>query len=263
MNTVLDKIFAQKRIRIEEQMREIPTAKMEQLAENANTRASFFNALKDGSKEHIAIIAELKKASPSLGLIRENFDVCSLASSLSKSGASALSVLAEQDFFMGDIKNINIASRNTPLPILCKDFIFCEYQILQAKANGASAVLLIVAMLDCEVLKRLLNFAHSLKLDVLVETHTPQELDIACGIGARIIGVNSRNLKTLKIDVSIFETMIAKIPQGALAVAESGILDANYLKKAHQTGAKAALVGTALMSKPNPAKELETLLKNL
>lgn len=263
MNTVLDKIFEKKRVRINDKMKKISYTQMEELAKSAPERASFFNALKEASKDRIAIIAELKKASPSLGEIRKNFDVKNLAKSLSKNGASALSVLTEEDFFQGSTENLKIASSATNKPLLCKDFIFSKYQILEAKANGASAVLLIVAMLKADLLKELFDFAHSQNLDVLLETHTQEELDFANSLNAKIIGVNSRNLKTLKIDLSIFESLISKIKDTSIAVAESGILDSKYLKEAYHQGAKAALIGTALMSKQNPETELRNLISQL
>ena len=264
MANVLDKIFERKRLRVAERMREIPLSKMLKLADSAEPRASFFDALNEGSKgASAAIIAELKKASPSLGLIRPDFKVRELAKSLSEAGASALSVLAEEDFFLGSIENLNIASKATAKPLLCKDFIFSEYQILEAKANGASAVLLIAAMLEKPRLRELLNFAEGLKLDVLFETHSEVELETAVEVGAKIIGVNSRNLKTLKIDTELFKSLISKIPSSAIAVAESGILTHADLVEAQKAGARAALVGTTLMSKSNPAEELKRLLGNL
>lgn len=261
MGNALEKIFEKKRLRVAEKMRKIPLSKMRELADSAKPRASFFDALKEGSKGgSAAIIAELKKASPSLGLIRPNFNVRELAESLSKAGASALSVLAEEDFFLGSIENLNIASKAVATPLLCKDFIFSEYQILEAKANGASAVLLIAAMLEKPRLKELLDFANSLNLDVLFETHSEAELEAAVEVGAKIIGVNSRNLKTLKIDTELFKSLISKIPSSAIAVAESGILTHSDLVEAQKAGARAALVGTTLMSKINPAEELKRLL---
>ncbi len=264
MANVLDKIFERKRLRVAERMRKIPLSKMLKLADSAEPRASFFDALNEGSKgASAAIIAELKKASPSLGLIYPDFKVRELAKNLSEAGASALSVLAEEDFFLGSIENLNIASKATAKPLLCKDFIFSEYQILEAKANGASAVLLIAAMLDKPRLKELFDFAESLKLDVLFETHSEVELETAVEVGAKIVGVNSRNLKTLKIDTELFKSLISKIPSSAIAVAESGILTHSDLVEAQKAGARAALVGTTLMSKNNPAEELKRLLGNL
>lgn len=264
MGNALEKIFEKKRGRVAEKMREIPLSKMRELAESAEPRASFFEALKEGAnRDSVAIIAELKKASPSLGLIRPNFNVRKLSESLSRAGASALSVLAEEDFFLGSIENLNIASKAVSIPLLCKDFIFSEYQILEAKANGASAVLLIAAMLEKPRLKELFDFAESLELDVLFETHSEAELKTAVEVGAKIVGVNSRNLKTLKIDTELFKSLISKIPSSAIAVAESGILTHSDLIEARNAGARAALVGTTLMSKINPAEELKRLLGKL
>lgn len=259
MANILEKITAKKREELDLDKAQISFDAIFEQAKNSPTQVSFYDALevKDGRP---AVIAELKKASPSMGLIRENFEPVELAKMLEMGGASALSVLTEKNFFLGSKENLLKAKATVKIPILRKDFIFDEYQICQAKVWGASAVLLIKAMLSDEDLTRFINFAHSLNLDALVETHNADEIECALNCGAKIVGVNSRNLKNFEMDFTLFEKLLAKIPQGVKAVAESGISDPNSLKKAAEFGASAALIGTALMQKENPQKELERLL---
>ncbi|MBO6103377.1 MAG: indole-3-glycerol phosphate synthase TrpC [Opitutales bacterium] len=260
MNGILEKITAKKRAELEASKREIPYEAVFLAAQNAPKRASFFEALKMKNGRP-AVIAELKKASPSKGLIRENFEPASLAKSLEGAGASALSVLTEKNFFLGSPEYLRTAVANVKIPVLRKDFVFDKYQICEAKAWGASAVLLIKAMLSNGELESLMEFANSLNLDALVETHDAGEIDAALGCGAKILGVNARNLRTFEIDKSLFEKLVSKIPEGVKAVAESGIETPEALLNAAQAGADAALIGTTFMSKQNPAAELERLLK--
>lgn len=259
MNGILGKILAKKRIETEAEMLAIPAAEVERAALAAPKPPSFRDALAP-SGGIPAVIAELKKASPSMGLIRADFRPEELAPALESAGASALSVLTEREFFMGGPECLSQAASLVKIPVLRKDFIYCEYQLLQARALGASAALLIAAMLKKTELERLARFAKSLGLDALVETHTEGELECALECGAEIIGVNSRNLKTFEFDFSLFERLLSKIPEGARAVAESGMETREALERAAECGAHAALVGTALMSAKNPAKKLERML---
>ena len=257
---ILEKILEKKRARVEEAMKKIPFPELEKALNAAPEAPSFFDALCQKNSKP-AIIAELKKASPSRGVIRENFDPESLATSLEKSAASALSVLTEEDFFLGSLENLKIAKAAVKkIPILRKDYIFCKYQLLEAKIAGASAALLIVRMLDEKTLKELIDYARQINLDILCETHNAEEIDIALNCGATIIGVNSRDLATFKTDISAIIPLLEKIPSNCKKVAESGINTADGLNLMGKAGADACLIGGAIMEKPDPASELKKLL---
>ena len=207
-----------------------------------------------------AVIAELKKASPSAGLIRADFRPGELAKSLAGAGAAALSVLTEKNFFMGSAENLKIAADSVSIPILRKDFIFDKYQICQAKVWGASAVLLIAAMLSRAEFEELFGFAESLGLDALCEAHTEGEISMLASAGAKIIGVNCRNLKNFETDFERVGTLIKLVPQECVKVSESAIGSRETLLKAGEYGADAALIGSELMRASSPADRLLQLL---
>ena len=215
------------------------------------------------AKDGISIIAELKKASPSEGLIRGDFKPLELAKSLEEAGAAALSVLCEPHRFMGSEEYLRAVRANTKLPLLYKDFISTPRQIAEAFAAGADAVLLIAAALEKVQLENLIALAHEIGLDALVETHSEKEIDLAIDSGARIIGVNCRNLRNFSCDVTLLEKLLAKIPRGFFKVAESGMHDAAAIARARDAGADAFLVGTALMRSDNPGEALAKILSNL
>ena len=206
------------------------------------------------------IIAELKRASPSEGMIREDFRPEELAIELADAGAAALSVLCEPHRFLGDEEYLRTVRATVDLPILYKDFLSTRYQIAAARAAGADAVLLITAVLDDTTLADLLAFAHSLGLNALVETHDAQEIGRAVQAGARIVGVNCRNLRNFSTDVSLLESLVGSIPRTCVRVAESGMHDAEAIRRAQTAGADAFLVGTALMRSEHPGKKLKELL---
>ena len=199
------------------------------------------------------MIVELKKASPSRGLIRADFDARKLAAELENAGAAALSVLTERRHFLGGDENLSAAAQTVKIPLLCKDFIFDKYQICKARVLGASAVLLIARILDDAELAELLAFAKSLSLDALCEAHTEEEIARVVGAGAEIVGVNCRNLKSFETDFSITERLLGCVPAGVVRVAESAIEDNAMLLRARDAGADAALIGTSIMAKENPA----------
>ena len=257
---ILEKILEKKRIRVEEAMKKIPFSELEKALGSAPEAPSFSGALSKKNAKP-AVIAELKKASPSRGVIRENFDPKGLAASLEKSGASALSVLTEEDFFLGSLENLKTAkaaAKNTP--ILRKDFIFCKYQLLEAKIAGASAALLIARMLDEKTLKELIDYAVQINIDILCETHNAGEIETALRCGAKIVGVNSRDLATFKTDISAIIPLLEKIPPSCKKVAESGINTAEDLYLMGKAGADACIVGGAIMEKQDPSSELKKLL---
>jgi len=211
-----------------------------------------------------AVIAEIKKASPSKGLIRADFDVEWLAQRYQAGGAAALSVLTDEPFFQGSLRNLALASAAAELPCLRKDFIVDEYQILEARAHHGDAILLIAAALPDAEMKQLSRTARSLALDVLVEVHTAEELDRVLSTlgegGADAVGVNNRNLKTLEVDLNTSLDLVERIPAGVVRVAESGIATAADLSRLRAAGFSAFLIGESLMRQPDPGAALAALL---
>jgi indole-3-glycerol phosphate synthase len=220
----------------------------------------FRKGLEAAGRGGIAIIAELKKASPSRGLIRKDFDPAKLARELEQAGAAALSVLTDEEFFQGSLGNLWAASTSTRLPCLRKDFILDEFQILEARANGADAVLLIVAALGDAELKALAARAAEYQLDVLCEVHDAEELQRALDSGCGIIGVNNRDLKTFKVDLATALRLAEKIPPDALAVAESGIESGADIARLRVAGYGAFLIGETLMKAKAPGEALRGML---
>jgi indole-3-glycerol phosphate synthase len=220
----------------------------------------FRQKLEAANRSGVAVIAELKKASPSRGLIRPDFDAAKLARELEGAGAAALSVLTDQEFFQGSLANLRIASAETRLPCLRKDFIVDEFQLLEARANGADAILLIVAALSQQELEQLVRKADERELDVLCEVHDEDELRRALDAGCSLIGVNSRDLRTFKVDIQTALRLAEKIPEEVLAVAESGIESGADMARLRAAGYKAFLVGETLMRAPSPGDALRELL---
>jgi indole-3-glycerol phosphate synthase len=213
------------------------------------------------SHDGIAIIAELKKASPSKGLIRRDFRPLELARELEQAGAAALSVLTDEQFFQGSLENLCQASSKTSIPCLRKDFIVDEFQILEARANRADAILLIVAALEQKELIRLAEVARSLGLDVLCEVHDEQELRRALDAGCDLIGVNSRNLHTFEVNLGTAFRIVGKIPAECVRVAESGIQSGADLARLQAAGYGAFLIGESLMKAEHPGEALLQLME--
>jgi indole-3-glycerol phosphate synthase len=208
-----------------------------------------------------AVIAELKKASPSKGVLRAAFPVGQLACQLQRGGASALSVLTDEPHFQGSLANLREASGATDLPCLRKDFIVDEFQLLEARAHSADAVLLILAALDDTTFQQLLARTHALELDALCEVHDQQELQRALEGGAEIIGVNSRDLRTFQVNLDTLMELSSLIPNHILRIAESGIATGAEIKELHSFGYQAFLIGEALMRAEEPGKKLQQLLQ--
>ena len=221
----------------------------------------FRDRLLRASQAGPAIIAELKKASPSKGLIRADFDVPKLAAELEFAGAVALSVLTDEQFFQGSLHNLELASCATHLPCLRKDFIIDEFQLPEARACRADAILLIVAALRQDKLVALDRRARELQLDVLCEVHDAAELDRAFAAGCDLIGVNNRNLHTFHVDLNTSIELVKRIPTGVVKVAESGIDSASDIARLRDVGFDAFLIGESLMRAPNPGDALRELLR--
>ena len=260
--THLDRILAAKRAELSanrgagvKSMRELE----QQLAGLPPVR-DFEGALRDGPAPRI--IAEFKRASPSAGPIREGADVAKIVASYEKAGAAAISVLTDRHFG-GRLEDLQAARAATSLPILRKDFILDRSQIVEARRAGADAVLLIVAALEAPVLKQLIDFAHDVGLYVLCEAHDGHEVDRAMSAGARIVGVNNRDLRTFEIDRNIALSQRARVPQSFTFVAESGIEAPEHLRQLRDAGVDAALVGTLFMGAEDPGAALASVLDAL
>lgn len=225
-----------------------------------HTPRGFRRGLEDASKSGIAVIAELKKGSPSRGLIRSDFDAANLARELEQAGASALSVLTDEEFFHGSLTNLRAASAETQLPCLRKDFIVDEFQVLEARANSADAILLIVAALEQQELRALAKRALELDLDVLCEVHDEEELGRALDAGCDLIGVNSRDLRTFNVDLTTAFRLADSIPPDVLAVAESGIESGADVARLRAAGYDAFLIGETLMRASSPGEALKGLI---
>jgi indole-3-glycerol phosphate synthase len=211
-------------------------------------------------RDRVNIIAECKRRSPSRGVLRADYDAVAIATGYARGGAAAISVLTEPTFFDGSLADLSGVREAVETPLLRKDFIVTEYQLFEARAAGADAVLLIVAALSSQALQALAGRAASLGLDVLVEVHDAQELTIAIDAGATIVGVNNRNLRTLAVDVRASEDLIADIPAGVLAVSESGLKTTADLRHLRAAGYGAFLIGERFMLTDDPEAAVRQLL---
>jgi indole-3-glycerol phosphate synthase len=255
--TVLDRILEARRADLDHRKRVLPETALKYGVKAAEPLRDFSAAL---SREGLNVLAELKPASPSRGVLREDFDPVALAGALASAGAAALSVLTEPEFFGGSLKNMRDARKSVRLPVLRKDFIFDPWQIWEARANDADSFLLIAAALDDSQLRDLIALGRELGMEPLVEVHTLQELDRALATSARIIGVNNRDLKTLSVHVETSYELIERIPDDCIAVSESGLRTHEDLLKLRAAGFDAFLIGEHLMLAPDPAAALTALL---
>lgn len=255
---ILDKIVAQKKIDLEEFKKNNTLEEIKEKALKCPKRASFKEALK---KEGLSIIGELKKASPSKGVIVEDFRPMELLKDYEKI-ANCVSVLTEEKFFLGSPEYLRDAANNTKLPLLRKDFIIDEIQIYEAKILGASAILLICAILSVEEMKNFLAIAKTLDLDVLVESHNEEELQKALLAGAEIVGINNRNLSTFELTIDTTLNLLPLIPEGKVIVSESGFHTAEDIQKIKGTRVDAILVGESFMRTDNIVEKAKEFRKN-
>ena len=257
--TVLDRILEARRAEVEHRKKVLPLTALKYGVKAAAPRRDFSAAL---SKPGLNVIAELKPASPSRGVIRDPFDPAELAKSLESAGAAALSVLTEAEFFRGSLKNLRDARKAAALPVLRKDFIFDVWQVWEARANDADSFLLIVAALNDTQICELLAQGRELGMEPLVEVHTRQELDRALAADAKIIGVNNRDLKNFEVRVQTSLDLIDHIPESCIAVSESGIRTHGDLMKLQAAGFDAFLIGVQLMLAADPGLALTSLLES-
>jgi indole-3-glycerol phosphate synthase len=260
---VLNEIISLKRARLERAKAALPLQELKERAVVRRMDLPQFALRRSLEQPGLRVIAEIKRASPSLGPIRENVEPRRFAELYEANGAAAISVLTEEDRFKGSLDDLRAVKASVEIPVLRKDFIFDEYQVYEAAEAGADAILLIVAALDDKQLAELRSIAEeALGIDALVEVHTADEVDRALKAGARIIGVNNRDLRTFKVSLETSYTLISSFPQEILAITESGLRRHGDLVQLQRVGFKGFLVGETLMRAPEPGDALRTLLGN-
>jgi len=262
---ILEKIVWQKEKEVDQRREKLPFLELgKQVKDDAPPVRDFLTALRQG-KRHPALIAEIKKASPSKGVIREDFDPVALAETYEKAGASCLSVLTDVSFFQGSFENLGLARKAVELPLLCKEFIIYPYQIYQARLVGADAILLIVAILNDQDLNYFVKIVNSLGMTPLVEVHTLEELDRALAVeGIKLIGINNRNLEDFSVDPQTTVDLIKQRRDSLQAkditiISESGLHTADDLETVKAAGANGVLIGESLLVKPDPSRAIESL----
>jgi indole-3-glycerol phosphate synthase len=254
---ILDEIMASKKAELEGVKERLSLKTLQEKLTGLPPVRDFVSALKaDGP----SVIAEVKKASPSKGVIREDFDPVEIALAYEANGAAVISVLTEEKYFMGSLDFLSAIRERVSLPLLRKDFIFDYYQLVEARVHGADAVLLIAAVLDEDTLKSLLQGVKELGLFTLVEVHDEAELNRAVKSGAEVIGINNRNLKTFLTDIETTKRLVPLVPDGRIVVSESGINTRADIDSLMEVGVDAFLIGEALMREPNPGLKLKDLL---
>ena len=257
--SILNQIIEHKKEELEAAMRALPLAELKARISDMEATKSFMKAIKRDKDGPIRLIAELKKASPSKGLIREDFNLSEIISIYDSKSVSAISVLTEQRYFSGKLDYLNEARKLTEKPLLRKDFIFDDYQIYEARANNADAVLLIAAALERPHLCHLYGVARELSLDCLVEVHTFKELDMVLKAGAEIIGINNRDLNTLEINLETTFEFLKDIPDDRIVVSESGISTRADVEALEATRVDSMLIGTSIMKSADIAARIDEL----
>lgn len=257
---ILKKILQRKHEEIAERSQKTGLQQLKQQAQAASPTRGFINAIAAKIKQgKPGIIAEIKKASPSKGVIRENFDPVAIAKNYEQHGAACLSILTDRDFFQGHEDYLQQARAATRLPVIRKDFIIDPYQVYEARAINADCILLIVAALDDEKLNELLSLAHELNMDVLMEVHDAEEMRRAIQTGVKLIGINNRNLRTFELSLNTTLDMLDRVPADRLLVTESGILSPQDVTLMRNHKVNAFLVGEAFMRAENPGEKMAEL----
>jgi len=258
--TILQEIFDQKKRRVDERRAALDISEMEEQAVRIRAGAETHRLRIALMSPDVNIIAEFKRASPSKGIINDSRDPAGIAHKYRSGGARAMSVLTEGDFFKGSIDDLHAVRHAVDLPILQKDFVFDEFQIYEAAAAGADAILLIVAMLDDEELKHLHHVAEDiLGIDALVEVHGQNEMERAAAIGASLIGVNNRNLKTFDVSLDTSRALISSAPENAMLISESGFKSREDIIELARLGFNGFLIGETLMKSEDPDQTLRDL----
>jgi len=254
---ILEEIVAAKRQELVRSQAELPLPELEKRILQQAPALDFGKALRG---EGVSVIAEVKKASPSKGLLCPNFDPVALAQTYAASGASAVSVLTEADYFQGSLKDLASIKQKVQIPLLRKDFLFDVYQIYESRAFGADAVLLITAILTDKELQKFLSLSHGLGMQCLVEVHDHTELERVTQSSAKIIGINNRNLHTFAVDITTTERLISLVPRDRIVVSESGIRGREDVQRLREWGVDAILVGEALVTAEDVAAKLRELI---
>ena len=254
LSTIVDHVKAQ----VEERQRKMPASVLRERPLFHTPTRDFAGSLTGSSRR---IIAEVKRASPSKGLIRDNCEPVEVAKDYAGHGASAISVLTEERFFQGSLSYLEQIRGTVALPLLRKDFIIDPYQLTEARSYGADAVLFIAALLEPSRLRELREQATALSLDMLVEVHTEEELNAAIKAGAQLVGINNRDLRTFEVSLATTERLAPLIPTGMVAVCESGIDTVEQIRRVEELGINVFLIGEALMRAAQPGKKLKELLE--
>ena len=262
MSDVLNKINETKKTEIAALKRAISLSELEAQAQSADPPRGFADALRTASVHGYGLIAELKKASPSKGLIRPDFNPPELAHAYEMGGASCLSVLTDKNYFSGDNSYLAAAKAATSLPALRKDFMLDPIQIIESRALGADCILLIMASLSASQAKELEDTALEYGMDVLIEVHDARELEAASALKSPLMGINNRNLKTMEISLEVGKAMLPLLPSDRIAVAESGLFDAADLAEMAEAGARCFLIGESLMRADNISRATADILTN-
>ncbi len=256
---ILSRIIEEKRRVVEEAKKVKPQAELVREVRNICVRSSFKKNI--SRPHHINLIAEIKKASPSKGILRGDFNPTKIAITYQAHGASALSVLTDERFFEGKLEYIKKVKENVSLPVLRKDFILDEYQIYETVASGADAMLLIAELLSTNEIIGFYNLANSLGLDVLVEAHNEEDVEKALATGCSIIGINNRDLHSFKVDLSVTQKLIRMIPQNKVKVSESGIKSYEDVMFLKSLGVNAVLIGEAFMEADDIAAKMREIMR--
>lgn len=254
--TILDRILAAKAEEVERQKGLVPLRELEARAREAPPPRSFAAALQG---ERVAVIAEVKRASPSKGVLAPDFDPVRTAAAYARGGAAAVSVLTDEPFFGGSLTFLPRVREVCPLPLLRKDFITDPYQVVEARAWGADALLLIASVLERSQLADLIALAREWGMEALVEGHTAEDVDKSLDAGARILGINNRDLRTFHTDLAVTEALAARVPDGVILVSESGIGSRDDVERLARSGIDAVLVGESLMRQGEPEGLLRAL----
>ncbi len=255
---ILDKIIENKRSEVERTKKSKPLDSLKSELQNIDSTKGFYECISpDGSTK---VIAEIKRASPSKGVLRSDFDPVEISKSYASGGASAISVLTDSRFFKGTLNHLRNVRSSVEIPLLRKDFIIDPYQVYESRFYGADAILLIVAALDSTILRELLELAHSLEMDALVEIHDERELDKAIEAGSKIIGINNRDLKTFDVSLETSLRLCRLIPSEKIIISESGIGSIEDIKRLRSAGISVLLIGETFMRAPKPGEELRKLL---
>lgn len=258
VSDILRRIVERNREPLDERKRLTPLASQRRRAEGASPPRAYRDAL---ARPGLSVVAEIKRASPAKGLLRPDLDVAGLARAFEANGAACLSVITEEHFFQGSLDHLAVARECVGLPVLRKDFLWDPYQVIEARAKGADAVLLIVAILERTLLRDLIELASELGMAATVEVHDERELDSALAAGAALVGINNRDLRDFTVDLGTTERLVRHLPPGVVSVGESGIRDGRDVRRLIDCGANAVHVGETLMVAAEPGAALRGLIE--